>query len=83
MASGTIKWFNEPKGYGFLAPDAGGRDVFAHRGAIAGGGYNSLSEGAKIDFEDVGCAKDPEAKRPTRRLASGHPSEGTNAPLNR
>jgi CspA family cold shock protein len=51
MASGTVKWFNAEKGYGFIAPDGGGDDVFVHYSAIQTGGYKSLDEGQKVEFE--------------------------------
>ncbi len=51
MASGTVKWFNAEKGYGFIAPDAGGEDVFVHFSAIQSDGYRSLDEGQKVEFE--------------------------------
>ncbi|MFD1213349.1 cold-shock protein [Arthrobacter sp. GCM10027362] len=53
MATGTVKWFNGEKGFGFIAPDDGGEDVFAHFSAITGGGYRSLEEGQKVEFEIV------------------------------
>jgi cold shock protein len=51
MAQGTVKWFNDDKGYGFIAPDEGGEDVFVHHSGIAGNGYKSLDEGAKVSYE--------------------------------
>ena len=51
MASGTVKWFNAEKGYGFIAPDGGGNDVFVHFSAIQATGYRSLEEGQKVEFE--------------------------------
>jgi cold shock protein len=51
MTTGTVKWFNGEKGFGFIAPDDGGEDVFAHFSAITGGGYRSLEEGQKVEFE--------------------------------
>jgi CspA family cold shock protein len=62
MATGTVKWFNEAKGYGFITPDAGGKDVFVHFSAIAGSGYKTLAEGAKVQFEQAEGAKGPEAR---------------------
>ena len=51
MAQGTVKWFNAEKGFGFIAPDDGSADVFAHFSAITGSGYRSLEEGQKVEFE--------------------------------
>jgi CspA family cold shock protein len=51
MATGTVKWFNSEEGYGFIAPDNGGEDVFAHFSGISGGGYKSVDEGQKVEFE--------------------------------
>src|SRR3954465_74479 len=65
MATGTVKWFNDAKGYGFITPDAGGKDLFVHHSAIAGDGFKSLAEGAKVEFEGAEGAKGPEAKNVT------------------
>src|SRR3954463_12490017 len=51
MAQGTVKWFNDEKGYGFISPDEGGEDLFVHHSGIAGNGYKSLDEGAKVSYE--------------------------------
>ncbi len=51
MATGTVKWFNSEKGFGFIAPDDGSADVFAHFSAITGGGYRSLEENQKVSFD--------------------------------
>jgi cold shock protein len=51
MAQGTVKWFNQEKGYGFIKPDDGGEDLFVHYSGIAGEGFRSLEEGAKVSYE--------------------------------
>ncbi len=51
MATGTVKWFNDAKGFGFITPDQGGEDLFAHFSAIQGGGFKTLKEGQKVTFE--------------------------------
>lgn len=61
MATGKVKWFNEAKGYGFIEPDGGGRDVFVHYSAIQGEGYKTLSEGQAVDFEVIQGEKGPQA----------------------
>ena len=62
MATGTVKWFNDAKGYGFIAPENGGKDVFVHHSAIGGTGFKSLAEGAKVEFEVREGQKGPEAQ---------------------
>jgi CspA family cold shock protein len=61
MATGTVKWFSDAKGYGFVTPADGGKDVFVHHSNIAGSGFKTLAEGAKVEFEPREGAKGPEA----------------------
>ncbi len=61
MSTGKVKWFNESKGYGFIEPDGGGRDVFVHYSAIQGEGYKTLSEGQVVEFEVIQGEKGPQA----------------------
>ena len=65
MATGTVKWFNDSKGYGFITPDEGGKDVFVHHSAIAGDGFKTLAESARVQYEAAQGAKGPEAKNVT------------------
>ncbi|MCC6657102.1 MAG: cold-shock protein [Rhodocyclaceae bacterium] len=51
MATGTVKWFNDSKGFGFITPEAGGEDLFAHFSAIQGQGFKTLKEGQKVSFD--------------------------------
>ena len=62
MATGTVKWFNDAKGYGFIQPADGGKDLFVHHSQIAGEGFKSLAEGAQVQYDQVDGAKGPEAK---------------------
>jgi CspA family cold shock protein len=61
MATGTVKWFNDAKGYGFITPDEGAKDLFVHHSSIDGVGFKSLPEGAKVEFSERAGAKGPEA----------------------
>jgi CspA family cold shock protein len=61
MATGTVKWFSDDKGFGFITPDDGGRDLFVHFTGIAGDGYRSLPEGAKVSYEAEEGPKGPKA----------------------
>ncbi|WP_042882377.1 cold-shock protein [Cupriavidus necator] len=63
MATGTVKWFNDEKGFGFITPDDGGKDLFAHHSEIQGAGFKSLKEGAKVEFEVTQGKKGPQASK--------------------
>ena len=62
MAIGTVKWFNADKGFGFITPDGGGADVFAHLSAIQSSGYRSLDENQRVEFEVTQGQKGPQAE---------------------
>jgi CspA family cold shock protein len=62
MAQGTVKWFNADKGYGFISQDEGGPDVFVHFSAIQSGGYRSLEENQRVEFEVTQGQKGPQAE---------------------
>jgi cold shock protein len=61
MATGTVKWFSDEKGFGFITPDEAGKDLFVHHTAINADGYRSLSEGAKVSYEAEAGDKGPKA----------------------
>jgi CspA family cold shock protein len=61
MATGTVKWFNEAKGFGFIAQDDGGADVFVHFSAIQGSGFKTLAEGQKVSYDVQDSPKGPQA----------------------
>ena len=66
MATGTVKWFNEKKGYGFITPDDGSEDCFVHYSAIQGAGFRTLREGDKVEFEVTKGDKGPQASNVVR-----------------
>ena len=61
MAAGTVKWFSNDKGYGFITPADGSQDLFVHHTEIAGSGFKTLAEGAKVEFEVTQGQKGPQA----------------------
>ena len=64
--TGTVKWFNDTKGFGLITPDDGGKDLFAHHSAIQGGGFRTLTEGERVEFDVVQGAKGPAAENVVR-----------------
>ena len=65
MMQGTVKWFNNDKGFGFIAPENGGKDVFVHHTAIQGSGYKSLNEGDRVQFDVTAGPKGDQATNVT------------------
>jgi CspA family cold shock protein len=65
METGTVKWFSDAKGYGFITPEEGGKDLFVHHTQINGSGFKTLAEGAKVEFESREGTKGPEASNVT------------------
>jgi len=61
MITGTVKWFNDAKGFGFITPDGGGPDLFAHFSAIEGNGFKSLAEGQRVSFDQTTGPKGAQA----------------------
>ena len=66
MAQGTVKWFTDEKGYGFISPDDGGEDLFVHHTGIAGTGFKSLEEGQKVTYEATQGRKGMQAEQVSR-----------------
>ena len=64
--TGTVKWFNDAKGFGFITPENGQKDCFVHQSAISGSGFKSLTEGERVEFDVVQGQKGPAAENVTR-----------------
>jgi CspA family cold shock protein len=72
MQSGTVKWFNNAKGYGFIVPEGGGEDVFVHYSTIDGSGFKTLKEGQLVEYE---AAESPRGVQTTRVVGVGSPAD--------
>ena len=77
MATGTVKWFNDAKGYGFITPEDGGKDLFVHFSNIAGEGFKTLTENAKVEYEAREGEKGPEATMLINLSGRGDKDMGT------
>jgi len=81
MPQGTVKWFNEEKGYGFISPDDGSEDLFVHHTGIIGSGFKSLEEGESVSYEATQGRKGMQATNVSRGSTDGADSRGTEDPL--
>jgi CspA family cold shock protein len=70
MASGIVKWFNDQKGYGFIVPEGGGRDIFVHHAVIEGDGHRTLEDGESVDYDAEAGPKGIRATRVRRLVAA-------------
>ena len=80
MATGTVKWFNDAKGFGFIEPDGGGADVFAHFSAIAMEGFKTLKQGSRVTFEVTEGPKGQLAQNILAEASLARPADGAGAP---
>ncbi len=67
MATGKVKWFNDQKGYGFITPEDGSKDLFVHYQEIVGDGFKTLAEGQEVEFEIVDSEKGPKAVKVSKK----------------
>src|SRR4029079_8855260 len=74
MATGTVKWFNDDKGFGFITPDESGKDLFGHHSAIVADGFRTLPEGARVEYDAESGDKGPKAVN-VRRVCRAEPHE--------
>lgn len=72
MTTGTVKWFSNPKGYGFVQPSGGGADMFVHHSAIVGEGYKTLYEGDMVEFDEADDGKGPKAVNVKLKAAASY-----------
>ena len=72
--TGTVKWFNDQKGFGFITPEGGQKDCFVHHSAIQGGGFKTLAEGERVEFDIVQGQKGPAAENVTKLARLAKPS---------
>src|SRR3954462_129462 len=79
MANGTVKWFSDDKGFGFITPDEGSRDLFVHHSGINADGYRSLPEGARVSYEEESGDKGPKAVNVARCSARAASPERSKA----
>ena len=70
MATGTVKWFNDAKGYGFITPDGGGKDIFVHHTSVEMQGFRTLVEGERVEFVVTNGPKGPQAEKVVKALKS-------------
>src|SRR3954469_11357539 len=80
MATGTVKWFNDDKGFGFITPDESGKDLFVHHSGINANGFKSLPEGAKVSYDAESGDKGPKAVNVTALWARPAPAAALAAP---
>ena len=80
MPNGTVKWFSDEKGFGFITPDDGSRDLFVHHTSITADGYRSLSEGIKVSYEEEAVAQGPQGGQRREACTGAGPGRRTARP---